>query len=59
MGLPSQLSPAQVETLKQLASGAPLSRRTEAVRRGRWAKTLPLRANDCFEIVLTPVGKRR
>ncbi len=56
MGAPNQLSKAQVESLKQISTGAPLSREEVTVSGGHFSKTLPLRANDCYELVLIPTG---
>jgi xylan 1,4-beta-xylosidase len=59
MGLPKQLTKAQVEALKQVSSGGAASESEVAVAGGRFTKTLPLRTNDCFELVLTPVESKR
>lgn len=55
MGSPSQITRAQVDTLNHLSSGAPASQSTVTVRNGRYTQTMPLRANDCYELVLTPI----
>jgi Beta-xylosidase len=57
MGSPKQLTKAQVESLKRVSSGAPLESTTVTVTNGNFAKTLPLKANDCIEFVLTPLKK--
>jgi xylan 1,4-beta-xylosidase len=59
MGLPKQLTRAQVDTLKKISDGTPVSQGTIAIRGGHFAKTLPLRANDCYQVVLTPVRKAK
>jgi xylan 1,4-beta-xylosidase len=59
MGSPKQITPAQVETLNKVSSGAPISQSQIAIKDGHWTKMLPLRANDCYEVVLTPVGKTK
>ena len=59
MGSPKQLTRAQVDALKKIASGAPLNQSVVTVNKGRFTKTLPLSANDCYEIVLTPVRRGR
>jgi len=59
MGLPNQLTQDQVAVLKKASNGEPVGRGTVAIANGHFTKTLPLRANDCFEIVLTPVGKAK
>lgn len=56
MGSPNQLTKAQVENLKQLSTGAPKQQDVIQVTGGKFSKSLPLRANDCYEIVLTPSG---
>jgi xylan 1,4-beta-xylosidase len=55
MGLPNQLTRPQVAVLNKISAGAPSSETEIIVEDGRFTKTLPLRANDCFEVVLTPV----
>jgi xylan 1,4-beta-xylosidase len=56
MGMPKQLTRAQVESLKSVSTGAPAARDTVEVKGGRFSKTLPMRANDCYEIVLKPIA---
>jgi len=56
MGQPKQLTIAQVEALKKTSGGEPISQAQIAVSGGRFSKTLPLRTNDCYELVLTPVN---
>ncbi len=55
MGLPKQLTRAQVDALNKVSSGDPVSRDEIMVKDGTFRKNLPLRTNDCFLIVLTPV----
>jgi xylan 1,4-beta-xylosidase len=57
MGSPKQLTKAQVEALKKIGSGEPAIVSEIKVSNGTFTKTLPLKANDCYQIVLTPVGK--
>jgi len=45
-----------VEALKKTSGGEPISQAQIAVSGGRFSKTLPLRTNDCYELVLTPVN---
>ncbi len=59
MGLPNQLTRAQVAELDKLSSGAPVSQSEITVAKGKFSTTLPLRANDCFELVLTPVKRAK
>jgi xylan 1,4-beta-xylosidase len=54
MGSPKQLTRAQVEALKKASSDAPVSQSEVSVTGGHFSKTLPLRTNDCYEVVLTP-----
>jgi len=55
MGAPKQLTKAQVASLNALSSGAPMFSGTVSVSNGHFTRAVPLRANDCFEFVLTPV----
>ncbi len=55
MGLPKQLTGAQVDALKKVSSGDPVSQDQITVKDGTFRKILPLRTNDCFLVVLTPV----
>ena len=59
MGMPNQLTKAQVEALKKISSGEPISKNEITITGGRFSKTLPLRTNDCFELVLTPTSNQR
>jgi xylan 1,4-beta-xylosidase len=59
MGSPTQLTRAQVDALKMLSNGEPISRGTVSITHGRFTRTMPLRANDCYEVTLTPVRKAR
>jgi xylan 1,4-beta-xylosidase len=59
MGEPNQLTRAQVASLNKVSSGEPISQSVVTVANGRFSKTLPLRTNDCFELVLTPAGVKR
>jgi xylan 1,4-beta-xylosidase len=59
MGSPKQLTRAQVDALKKTSNGAPISRGTISITHGHFIRTMPLRANDCFQVVLTPVRKAK
>ena len=59
MGSPKQLTRAQVDALKKISNGAPTSRGAISISNGRFTKTMPLRANDCYQVVLTPVRKAK
>jgi xylan 1,4-beta-xylosidase len=59
MGAPRQLTREQVEALKKVSGGAPSSESVVSIAGGHFTKTLPLRTNDCFEVVLTPVRGRQ
>jgi xylan 1,4-beta-xylosidase len=54
MGSPKQLTRAQVDQLKKLNDGAPISQEEVSIKGGHFSRTLPLRTNDVFFIVLTP-----
>ena len=56
MGAPGQLTPAQTAKLKTIASGKPEKTEEIQVEKGSYALQLPLRANDVYLVVLTPVG---
>jgi xylan 1,4-beta-xylosidase len=58
MGSPKQLTRTQVESLKRVSSGGPVSQGEISIAEGHFTKTLPLRTNDCYEMVLTPVKNR-
>jgi xylan 1,4-beta-xylosidase len=59
MGSPSQLTRSQVEALKKISTGEPSSKSEVSVTGGHFTRTLPLRTNDCFEVVLTPIASGR
>lgn len=59
MGSPKQITRAQVAALNAVSDGAPLSQSQIIIKDGHWMKTMPLRANDCYEVVLTPVRKTK
>lgn len=59
MGSPNQLTRGQVEALKKVSAGEPTSQTEVRIKDGKFRKTLPLRTNDCFLVVLTPVEKKR
>jgi xylan 1,4-beta-xylosidase len=58
MGLPRQLTRTQVEALKKLSSGDPVSEGEVAITTRSFQKTLPLRTNDCYLVVLSPFKSR-
>jgi xylan 1,4-beta-xylosidase len=55
MGAPRQLTREQVSTLNGLSTGAPESVTEVNVDSGAYSRDLPLRANDVYLIVLTPI----
>ncbi len=55
LGFPRQLTRAQVDDLKKVSTGDPASESEVSITNGRYTKTMPLRTNDCFLVVLTPV----
>jgi xylan 1,4-beta-xylosidase len=54
MGSPDQLTRAQVDALNKVSNGEPISQSEVAIADKHFTKTLPLRTNDCFLVVLTP-----
>ena len=56
MGSPKQLTRAQVDGLKTISNGAPVFTGEVSVEGGHFKREMPLRANDCFEFVLTPLN---
>jgi xylan 1,4-beta-xylosidase len=54
MNSPINLSPAQVETLNQAASGAPTETRTLHITNGHFDQTFPMHQNDTVLVTLTP-----
>jgi xylan 1,4-beta-xylosidase len=59
MGLPKQLTRAQVDALKKVSSGEPSSESEVSISDRSFTKTMPLRTNDCFLVMLTPVRSQR
>jgi xylan 1,4-beta-xylosidase len=55
MGSPSDLSPAQVDTLNQSASGAPTETRTVTITNGHFNESFPMHQNDTVLVTLNPV----
>jgi xylan 1,4-beta-xylosidase len=55
MGSPRQLTRAQVDELKKLSSGEPVDQSEISITHGHFTRTMPLRTNDCFLVVLTPI----
>jgi xylan 1,4-beta-xylosidase len=55
MGAPHQLTPAQVSTLNGLSTGTPESVTEIVVDSEPYRRDLPLRSNDVYLIVLTPI----
>jgi xylan 1,4-beta-xylosidase len=53
LGSPSQLSPKQVEAIKQANDGAPSSIKVVKISDGRFARDFDLRENDVFLVTLT------
>jgi xylan 1,4-beta-xylosidase len=54
MGAPIQITPAQVAALNAASSGEPETRAEIEVHNGNFTRTLPLRTNDIYLVVLTP-----
>ena len=54
MGSPSQLTRAQVASLQQASSGAPVDQRTVKIRNGQFSEAIPMHVNDTVLITLTP-----
>jgi xylan 1,4-beta-xylosidase len=59
LGAPSQLTREQVRALNDASAGAPIMQAKVTVTGGRFVRTVPLRSNDVFLFVLTPVKARR
>jgi xylan 1,4-beta-xylosidase len=59
LGAPAQLTRAQVSQLQAAGSGKPESETEIAVTSGSYKLALPLRANDVFLVVLTPVETKQ
>ena len=55
MGSPKQLARSQLDTLKNVSSGEPVSQNEVSIADGSFTKTIQLRTNDCFLVELTPV----
>jgi len=53
IGAPSQLTPAQVDLLKNKNNGAPTLQDTISVKDGTYSDELPIRTNDVYLVVLT------
>jgi xylan 1,4-beta-xylosidase len=54
LGSPANLSPAQVEALNQVASGAPTETRTITITGNHFNQTFPMHQNDTILITLAP-----
>ncbi|MBV8630891.1 MAG: hypothetical protein JOZ83_08215 [Silvibacterium sp.] len=59
MGSPRQLTPPQVDSLKKISSGEPVSESEIAVTNRQFSRTMPLRTNDCFLLLLKPISTRK
>jgi xylan 1,4-beta-xylosidase len=57
MGAPSQLSPRQVEYLKEKNNGAPVSQEAIHIADGAFSYTLPLKTNDVYLLLLTKIAE--
>jgi len=57
MGSPRQLTRAQEEALKNVSSGGPVTQSEITISNKAFSKTISLRTNDCFLVVLTPIRK--
>jgi xylan 1,4-beta-xylosidase len=58
MGAPNQLTREQVRALNAASAGAPIIQAKVTVKGGRFVRSVPLRSNDVFLFVLTPVKTR-
>ena len=54
MGCPTNLCPAQAETLNQSASGAPTETRTLTITNAHFEETFSMHQNDTVLVTLTP-----
>ena len=54
MNSPTNLSPAQVESLNRTASGAPTETRTLTITNHHYDETFPMHQNDTVLVTLTP-----
>jgi xylan 1,4-beta-xylosidase len=59
MGSPKQLTREQVEALKKVSKDEPSSESEVSIAGGHFTKTMPLRTNDCIEVVLTSIPSGR
>ncbi len=57
MGSPRQLTRAQEDALKNVSSGGPVTQSEITISNKTFSKTISLRTNDCFLVVLTPIRK--
>lgn len=55
MGSPNQLTRAQVDALNKVSAGDPISQTEISITDRHFTRTMPLRTNDCFLVMLTPV----
>ncbi len=55
MGAPGQLTPAQVQALDRIASGAPAEQSVIEHPGGAFVREMPLRQNDVFLVVLSRI----
>jgi xylan 1,4-beta-xylosidase len=55
MGSPDQLTREQVNSLKAISAGAPISESDVTVKGGQFTRSMPLRTNDVFLLVLRKV----
>jgi len=55
MGSPNQLTRTQVSDLNAVSTGAPVFTGKVTIANGQFRREVPLRANDVYEFVLTPV----
>lgn len=58
LGAPDQLTREQVRTLNAASAGAPIDEAEVTATSGHFSRTVPLRSNDVFLFVLTPVKAR-
>jgi xylan 1,4-beta-xylosidase len=59
LGSPAQLTPAQVEILREQSNGGPESVETIQIETGKpFVRTFPMRQNDVYFVKLLPMGAR-
>ncbi len=59
MGSPNQLTREQVASLNALSAGTPIIETQVTIKGGQFTRTRPLRTNDIFLLLLTPINSRK